>query len=166
MVRAHLGLGGNLGDPGATMAAALRAIDARDDCAVVAVSRLFRTPPWGNTDQPDFINACAALDTTLSPRRLLDLALATERDFNRVRAERWGPRTLDIDVLDYAGETWNDADLTLPHPRIGERAFVLVPLADIAPGLVVGGARVADLAGAVDAGGIVAVTASGDWWRG
>lgn len=164
-VRAHLGLGGNLGDPKVAMAAALRAIDARDDCAVAAVSRLFRTPPWGKTDQPDFLNACVAVETELSPRQLLDLCLRTERDFKRVRAERWGPRTLDIDVLDFGGTTYRDEALTLPHPRIAERAFVLVPLADIAPDLVIDGRKVAELVDMLDAGVIAPMTEDGAWWR-
>lgn len=165
MVRAHLGLGGNVGDPRGAMAAALRAIDALTNCEVVAVSRLFATPPWGKTDQPDFLNACAAIETELSPRQLLDLCLKTERDFKRVRAERWGPRTLDIDVLDFGGETYRDEALTLPHPRIAERAFVLVPLADIAPDLMVDERRVAELVDTLDAKVIAPMTEDGAWWR-
>ncbi|MCE7030667.1 2-amino-4-hydroxy-6-hydroxymethyldihydropteridine diphosphokinase [Jiella avicenniae] len=164
-VKAYLGLGGNLGDPKVAIAAALRTIDARTDCTVVAVSRLFRTPPWGKTDQPDFLNACAAVETELSARRLLDLCLQTEREFKRERAERWGPRTLDIDVLDFGGTTHGDEALTLPHPRIAERAFVLVPLADIAPDLAIGGRRVAERVDALDQGVIVPVTQDGGWWR-
>ncbi|MBP0617038.1 2-amino-4-hydroxy-6-hydroxymethyldihydropteridine diphosphokinase [Jiella mangrovi] len=163
--RAHLGLGGNLGDPASAMAAALRRIDARKDCTLGAVSRLFRTPPWGKIDQPDFLNACAAVDTELSPRALLELCLAIERDFKRVRSERWGPRTLDIDVLDYGGLAFHDDELTLPHPRIVERAFVLVPLLDIAPDLQIAGQQVADLAAAVDRGEITAVSDDRDWWK-
>ncbi|NDW05436.1 2-amino-4-hydroxy-6-hydroxymethyldihydropteridine diphosphokinase [Jiella pacifica] len=164
-VRAHLGLGGNLGDPRAAMAAALQAIDGRADCAVVAVSRLFRTPPWGKTDQPDFLNACATVETELSARQLLDLCLETERAFKRERAERWGPRTLDIDLLDFGGTISRDEALTLPHPRAVERAFVLVPLADIAPDLAFGGRRVAELVDALDTGVIAPVTEDGAWWR-
>ena len=165
-VRAHLGLGGNLGEPRTAMAAALKAIDARADCTVAAVSRLFRTPPWGKTDQPDFLNACAAVETDLAPRDLLNVCLETEQAFKRVRAERWGPRTLDIDVLDYGGRPHADEALTLPHPRIAERAFVLVPLADIAPGLIFGGRTLAEHLELIDAGGIEPVTADGTWWQG
>ncbi|MEF2550622.1 2-amino-4-hydroxy-6-hydroxymethyldihydropteridine diphosphokinase [Aurantimonas sp. A2-1-M11] len=163
--RAYLGLGGNIGDPAANMAAALRRIDARDDTAVAAVSRLYRTPPWGKTDQPDFVNACAAVDTTLSPPELLALCLATERAFKRERRERWGPRTLDLDVLDYAGMPHADETLTLPHPRVTERAFVLVPLGDIAPELTFDGRSVADWIAAADPEGITPASADGQWWR-
>ena len=164
-VRAHLGLGGNIGDPPATMAAALRKIDARGDTSVAAVSRLYRTPPWGKTDQPFFFNACAAVDTELAPRDLLELCLATERVFKRERRERWGPRTLDLDVLDHGGIPYEDEALTLPHPRVTERAFVLVPLADIAPDLVLGDRTVADWARRVDPEGIEAISEDGAWWR-
>ncbi|MEX6506670.1 2-amino-4-hydroxy-6-hydroxymethyldihydropteridine diphosphokinase [Jiella sp. M17.18] len=162
---AFLGLGGNIGDPAATMAAALREIDARDDTAVTAVSRLYRTPPWGKTDQPWFFNACARVETNLSPRDLLALCLDTERRFKRERKERWGPRTIDLDVLDYDGRTYQDEALILPHPRIAERAFVLVPLADIAPDLLVGDTRVSDGAAGIDRAGIEAASEDGSWWR-
>ncbi|MCB8837468.1 2-amino-4-hydroxy-6-hydroxymethyldihydropteridine diphosphokinase [Aurantimonas sp. VKM B-3413] len=162
---AYLGLGGNLGDPVATMAAALRTIDAREDTSVSAVSRVFRTPPWGNTDQPVFVNACARVRTSLGPRDLLALCLDTERAFKRERRERWGPRTLDLDVLDYDGRAYRDDDLILPHPRIAERGFVLVPLAEIAPDLVIGGKSVADLLAAVDRAGIEPVSEDGGWWQ-
>ena len=163
--RAYLGLGGNLGDPQAAMAAALRSIDARDDCRVVAVSRLFRTPPWGKTDQPDFLNACAAIETDLSPRPLLALCLETEQRFKRVRQERWGPRTLDIDVLDHGGKSYADDHLLLPHPRIAERAFVLVPLCDIAPELMIAGESAATLAERFAAEPIVPASLDGEWWQ-
>lgn len=163
--RAYLGLGGNLGDPQAAMAAALRSIDAREDCQIVAVSRLFRTPPWGKTDQPDFLNACAAIETDLSPRALLALCLETEQRFKRVRQERWGPRTLDIDVLDHGGKCYRDDHLLLPHPRIAERAFVLVPLCDIAPELMIGGESAAHLAARFADEPIVPASLDGEWWH-
>ncbi|WP_102959131.1 2-amino-4-hydroxy-6-hydroxymethyldihydropteridine diphosphokinase [Mangrovicella endophytica] len=163
--RAYLGLGGNLGDPAASMATALQAIDARMDAEVAAVSRLYRTPPWGVTDQPDFINACAAVDTDLSALALLDLCLSLELTLKRERRLRWGPRTVDIDLLDYAGEIWTSDRLTLPHPRIAERAFVLVPLAEIAPDLPIEGATVSEWLERVDASTIQPVSADGSWWR-
>ena len=100
-VTAFLGLGGNVGDPVASMAEALRRIDRHPDCAVKAASRLYRTPPWGKTDQDWFFNAAAAIETTLSPHALLDLCLEIERAMKRIRMERWGPRTLDMDILAY-----------------------------------------------------------------
>ncbi|HET7410240.1 MAG TPA: 2-amino-4-hydroxy-6-hydroxymethyldihydropteridine diphosphokinase [Paracoccaceae bacterium] len=165
-MRAYLGLGGNIGDPRANMRAALQAFDARQDTDVAGVSRLYRTPPWGKTDQPWFLNAAAAVETILSPRALLDLCLATERDLKRERAERWGPRTVDLDVLAYDGLEYQDEALTLPHPRIAERAFVLVPLGDIAPDLAVQGVSVAERLKTIDRAGIEPDSEDGDWWRG
>lgn len=134
--RAFLGLGGNIGDPAAAMAAALRALDAHDAVSVAAVSSLYRTPPWGVTDQPDFLNAVAAVDTALTARHLLDLCLDVERGLKRIRAQRWGPRVIDIDILLFGNERIEEAGLQVPHPRMGERAFVLAPLAEIAPELL------------------------------
>lgn len=166
MATAWLGLGGNVGDPEAAMAAALRALDARDDCKVAAVSGLFSTPPWGVTDQPDFLNACAAVETTLSARALLDACLQLETDHHRVRARRWGPRTIDIDILAYDGMKIDAEGLHVPHPRMTQRAFVLVPLAEIAPGLVVEGKTVGEHAAACDRAGMERLDRPGDWWRG
>lgn len=163
--RALIGLGGNVGDPRANMRLALLAIDARPDTDVVAVSRLFRTPPWGLTDQPFFFNACAAVETTLSAHALLDLCLETERSLKRERRERWGPRIIDLDVLDHAGASISDERLTLPHPRIGERAFVLVPLAEVAPDFQVGGLPVAEWLAGLDRAGIEPASEDGSWWR-
>lgn len=162
---ATLGLGGNLGDPVKSMAAALRLLDARDDCRVVAVSRLFRTPPWGKTDQSFFFNACAALDTRLEPEVLLDVCLGIERDMKRERIERWGPRTLDIDLLTFGDLEQEAPRLELPHPRMTDRGFVLMPLADIAPGLIVKGRTVADWLSDADIQGIEVADADRDWWR-
>jgi 2-amino-4-hydroxy-6-hydroxymethyldihydropteridine diphosphokinase len=162
---AWLGLGGNLGDPEASMAKALRAIDADDDTHVVAVSSLYRTPPWGKTDQPDFLNAVAEIETARSPRDLLALCLDAEKALKRVRRERWGPRLIDIDILLYGDTAVHEPGLDVPHPRIAERAFVLVPLAEIAPGLHVAGATVADLLTRIGASGIRKTTAGGNWWR-
>lgn len=164
-MRAYLGLGGNVGDVKATMAAALQRLDARPDLSVEQVSRLYRTPPWGVTDQPWFVNACARVETELGPRELLDLCLETERAFKRERRERWGPRTLDLDVLDHGGAVYEDEALTLPHPRAAERAFVLIPLAEIAPELSLQGASVADLAAGVEDDGIEPASSDGEWWR-
>ncbi|MBV2183742.1 MAG: 2-amino-4-hydroxy-6-hydroxymethyldihydropteridine diphosphokinase [Rhizobium sp.] len=164
--QATLGLGGNIGDPVAAMALALRRLDARDDCRVTAVSRLYRTPPWGKTDQADFYNACAAVETRLSPLKLLEACLDIERDMKRVRAERWGPRTIDIDVLTYDGLEIDEQTLTVPHPRMTERAFVLMPLADIAGDLKVKGRAVADWLELTGAEGIVVANENRAWWRG
>ena len=161
--RVFLGLGGNLGDPARAMGEALRLLDQGPDTRVAAVSPLYRTPPWGKLDQPDFFNAAAEVATGLSPRGLLDLCLDAERKLKRVRAERWGPRVVDIDVLAFEGVSAREAGLDLPHPRMLERAFVLTPLAEIAPDLVVEGHTVADRAAALGGEGIVRLDGGSDW---
>lgn len=166
-IEAYLGLGGNLGDPEAAMAAALRAIDAASSVSVLAVSDVWRTAPWGNPDQPDFLNAVAHVATTLSPRALLDLCLATERALKRERRERWGPRLIDIDILLFDGLSLNEPGLEIPHPRMLERAFVMAPLAEIAPDLVVGdGMRAAEIAAGLGGEGIASLQRVSGWWRG
>jgi len=147
------------------MAKALQAIDANPRTRVGAVSSIYRTPPWGRTDQPDFLNAAAAVETERSPRELLDLCLEAEKGLKRVRAERWGPRTIDIDILLFNGLAIEQPGLEIPHPRLAERAFVLLPLAEIAPDLEIGGKTVSQLLAVADASGIERVTADGDWWR-
>jgi 2-amino-4-hydroxy-6-hydroxymethyldihydropteridine diphosphokinase len=163
--RAALGLGGNIGDPVRAMADALQALDGRADCRVAAVSRLYRTPPWGKTDQDWFFNACALVETTLSPEALLDTCLGIERDMKRERKERWGPRTIDIDVLTYEGVAQAGGRLELPHPRMTGRGFVLMPLADIAPAMEVEGRAVADWLNEADVAGIEPASAGPEWWR-
>lgn len=165
MTRALLGLGGNIGDPEASMRGALRNLHARRGIRVVSVSRLFRTPPWGKIDQPPFLNAAARLETSLGPRDLLAVCLDVERGLKRERIERWGPRTIDLDILDMEGRAFHDDHLTLPHPRMADRAFVLAPLMDVAPDMPVGGRPIAEVLEALDRSGIEAVGADGDWWR-
>lgn len=163
--QASLGLGGNIGDPVRAMADALRALDARPDCRVVAVSRLYRTPPWGKTDQDWFFNACALIGTTLDPEPLLDTCLAIEREMKRERKERWGPRTIDIDVLTFEGVEQTGGRLELPHPRMTGRGFVLMPLNDVAPKLEVQGRAVGAWLKEADIAGIEPASAGADWWR-
>jgi 2-amino-4-hydroxy-6-hydroxymethyldihydropteridine diphosphokinase len=148
-----LGLGGNLGDAAATIVAALARLEEAG-VEMVARSSLYRTAPWGKTDQPPFVNACAVVRTDLHPRALLDRILTVESDLGRRRGERWGPRTIDIDILDYDGLALDEPGLTLPHPRLTERAFVLIPLAEIAPDRVVAGRPVRDWAADADASGV------------
>ncbi|MDK4703622.1 2-amino-4-hydroxy-6-hydroxymethyldihydropteridine diphosphokinase [Rhizobium sp. CNPSo 4062] len=164
-MRTTLGLGGNLDNPVRAMALALRTLDARGDCPVVSVSRLYRTPPWGKTDQSFFYNSCAAVDTTLSPEALLDVCLDIERQMKRVRIERWGPRTIDIDVLTYGDLEQAEPLLTIPHPRMVERGFVLMPLADFAGDLVVKGRAISAWLQDIDVEGIEVADESRDWWR-
>ena len=154
--RAFLAFGSNLGDSRALVASAIAMLTQTPDIRLVARSSDYRTPPWGKTDQPAFINACAAVDTALDPHALLGRAHVVERALGRDRARetRWGPRTADIDIIAIDGVTMNAPDLTLPHPRLFERAFVLKPLAEIAGGLVVAGRRIGDAAAEIDAAGI------------
>lgn len=164
-VRVFLSLGGNIGDPRSAMAAALAEIDADLQTSVVAVSSLYRTPPWGKTDQPDFLNAAAELRTSRPPRALLELCLEAERKLKRVRAERWGPRVIDLDILLYGTEAIREEGLEIPHPRMLERAFVLAPLAELAPNLEISGRTVKDYLSGLDTSGIIRETADGKWWK-
>ena len=127
------------------MAKALAALSDRSDCRLVSVSELYRTPPWGKTDQPEFLNMAALVETSLQPADLLAFCLELERAGGRERRERWGPRTLDIDILTYGDAIIDQARLQIPHPRIPERAFVLTPLAEIMPQRLIGGRSVIDL---------------------
>jgi len=130
-VRAYVGVGSNLDDPVRHVREAMDALDALPATRVAARASLYRSAPVGMLDQPDFVNSVAALDTALPPRQLLDALLAIEARHGRVRSERNAPRTLDLDLLLYADRCSEDAALTLPHPRLHERAFVLLPLAEI-----------------------------------
>lgn len=159
-VRAWVGVGGNVGDVETTLVEALWAVDALPMTSIRRQSAFYRTPAWGKTDQPDFLNAAIELQTRLAPKVLLDALLEIERRFGRDRAagERWGPRVLDLDLLLVGDTQHQEPGLDLPHPRLHERAFVLVPLAEIAADLVIPGrGRVADLLAAVDASGIEAI---------
>jgi 2-amino-4-hydroxy-6-hydroxymethyldihydropteridine diphosphokinase len=162
---AYLGLGGNLGDPAKSMGAALRMLDADPLTEVVAVSSLYRTPPWGKTDQPDFLNATAEVLTSHSPRELLDRCLEAEQRLKRVRQERWGPRLIDIDILIFGDETVHEDGLEIPHPRMLERAFVLAPLAEIAPDFMVEGQTLSDHLAMLDTTGITRLPSGRDWWK-
>lgn len=156
-VRAFVGLGSNLGKPAGQVRHAMTALDALPGTGVTAASRLYRTAPWGITDQPDFVNAVAEIATDLEPQRLLDALQALEREAGRFRdGERWGPRVLDLDLLLYDDRVSSDARLTLPHPRMHQRAFVLVPLLEIAPDTGIPGlGPAAHLLDALDASDVV-----------
>lgn len=132
-VVAFVGLGANLGDAAETLRGALAALALMPCVTLVRASSLYRTPAWGIEQQPDFVNAAAMLETTLAPEALLEALLRLEREFGRDRnaASRWGPRTLDLDLLLYADLSMDSPRLTLPHPHMHERAFVLVPLLEL-----------------------------------
>ncbi len=133
MARAWIGLGANLGNREAAMRAALEALDVREDVTVARVSAFIETDPVGGPPQPPYLNGAAELRTTLEPHSLLERLHAIERDLDRVRRERWGPRVIDLDILLYDDRIVRDNDLQIPHPRMHERLFVLKPLAEIAP---------------------------------
>ena len=156
MSEALLGFGANLGDARATLDKAVDAFCDGEKVRLIARSSDYRTPPWGITAQPPFINLCIAVETELPPDALLERARATEAQFGRNRAAeiRWGPRPLDIDILTYGDVVLDEESLTLPHPRLLERAFVLVPLAEIRPRLVVSGIPIAEALSRLDASGI------------
>jgi 2-amino-4-hydroxy-6-hydroxymethyldihydropteridine diphosphokinase len=133
MVRAYLGLGSNLGDRGGLLQQAVDGLGRCPDLAVVAVSPVYETEPVGGPEQPRYLNAVVEVETGAPPRRLLEVAHGLEAAAHRVRAERWGPRTLDVDVLLVGDLRVDEPDLVVPHPRMWERAFVMVPLADLDP---------------------------------
>jgi 2-amino-4-hydroxy-6-hydroxymethyldihydropteridine diphosphokinase len=156
MPEALLALGGNIGDVRTTFERAIAALCDGSEVRLLARSSDYRTPPWGVTEQPAFINCAIVAATDLSPPALLARAQAVERGFGRDRAQerRWGPRTLDIDLIAYNDVALNTPELTLPHPRLFERAFVLAPLAEIAPERRVAGVRIKDALASVDQTGI------------
>jgi 2-amino-4-hydroxy-6-hydroxymethyldihydropteridine diphosphokinase len=154
--KALLALGGNVGDVRATLDRAETLLCEPGDLRILARSSDYRTPPWGVTDQPPFVNRCLAVETALPPLALLDRVQAVERALGRDRSreQRWGPRTADIDILAYDDLVLDDPRLTLPHPRMFERGFVLMPLAEIAGEQIIGGLRIADAVAKVDRNGI------------
>jgi 2-amino-4-hydroxy-6-hydroxymethyldihydropteridine diphosphokinase len=139
VIRAYVALGSNLGNPVVTIGAAIEALAALRGSILKAMSSLYRTAPVGLKRQPDFINAVVALDTRLAAKELLDELFAVEIQFGRRRSVKNAPRTLDLDLLLFGDSVQSDPELTLPHPRMHERAFVLVPLAEIAPDAVIPG---------------------------
>jgi len=156
MAEALLALGGNLGDVRTTLDRAIAMLCEGADVRLTARSSDYATPPWGVEDQPRFVNLCIAVETSLTPQALLARAQAVERALGRSRGaeRRWGPRTIDIDILAYDDLSLDEPDLTLPHRRMFERAFVLVPLAEIAPERVIAGRQVKAALAGLDTRGI------------
>lgn len=154
--RAFLALGGNVGDSRALLDRAVTMLAQTPGITLAARSSDYRTPPWGVTDQAPFINLCVAIDTTLTPLALLARVQEIERALGRDRAseQRWGPRTVDIDIIAYGDLAVNEPGLELPHPRLFERAFVLMPLAEIAGGRRIAGRAPAEALGGVETAGI------------
>lgn len=145
-MRAVISAGSNMEDSRAHLASVVDHFAG----SLVAASSLYATAPWGKTEQPDFLNQSMLIDAPLTPTQLLRECQALEEAANRVRVERWGPRTLDVDIVDIAGYTSNDPELTVPHPRAHLRAFVLAPWLEIDPAATLGGERVADLLARLD----------------
>jgi 2-amino-4-hydroxy-6-hydroxymethyldihydropteridine diphosphokinase len=148
---AYVGLGANLGPREVTLQRAVALLAEADRIDVLAVSQLRETEPVGVVDQPPFLNGAVQVETTLVPRVLLDALLEIERALGRVREERWGPRTVDLDLLVYGGMTVDEPGLRVPHPRLHERRFALEPLAELDPALDIPGVgRVSDALAALD----------------
>jgi len=133
LTKAVLGLGGNIGDSRKLIAQAIDLLATDSAIEVEAASGLYETPPWGKLDQPPFLNAAVLIETSYSPRRLLEAILGVERQLGRERTDRWGPRTIDIDILLFGGAKVDEPGLTIPHLNLTERAFALVPLIDVMP---------------------------------
>jgi 2-amino-4-hydroxy-6-hydroxymethyldihydropteridine diphosphokinase len=163
MASALIALGGNVGDVRATFTRAISSICRMAQGVLIARSSDYATPPWGDEDQAPFVNACIEIETGLNPHALLFAMQKVEQKFGRSRDKerRWGPRTLDLDLIAYDDVSLQEPELTLPHPRLFERAFVLVPLAEIAPDRVVGGIRVRDGLAGVSTQGIVRLSDTG-----
>ena len=151
-------LGSNLGDKTGNIDRAIELLTESGDVSLVGRSRNFATDPWGKLDQDWFVNACIAVATRLSPRELLVRCKDIERRMGRVAAEKWGPRVIDLDLLIYRDTVLHESDLMLPHPHIAERAFVLAPLMDVAPDLIIRGKTVRELLEAIDQGGVRPLT--------
>jgi 2-amino-4-hydroxy-6-hydroxymethyldihydropteridine diphosphokinase len=156
MAHALIALGGNVGDVRATFGKAIANICGMTQAALLARSSDYATPPWGDVEQAPFINACIEIDTPLDPQALLLALQKIETKFGRDRAKerRWGPRTLDLDLIAYDDVAIETPELTLPHPRLFERAFVLVPLAEISPARVIGGRSIASALAVLSTDGI------------
>jgi 2-amino-4-hydroxy-6-hydroxymethyldihydropteridine diphosphokinase len=134
MIRAYLGFGSNLGDRVGHLQAGASSLAGEEEVEVVAVSSVYRSEPVGGLEQPEYLNAVVAINTTLGPRELLALAQRIEGEQGRLRKERWGPRTLDVDILLYGDVTVDETGLEIPHPRLVERRFALEPLLEVEPG--------------------------------
>ena len=163
--QAFLSLGGNIGNPRRALTAAMRLIAANPQTRVVKASCLYRTPPWGELRQPDFLNAAAEIATELAPHSLLRMCLEIEEKLMRIRSEKWGPRSIDIDILTYDNTAVRQTGLEIPHPRMLDRAFVLIPLAEIAPEMVIKGISVAARAETIGQAGFRLESEDGNWWE-
>lgn len=161
MAKAYIGLGSNLGDRKSNICAAEERLEKHPEVRVIQVSSLYETTPVGFTEQPDFVNAVAEIETELSPIELLHAILEIENEMGRVREKRWGPRVIDIDLLIYDDVAIHTPELELPHPRMKEREFVMAPLAEIAPDLELDGETAEGVLRRVEGQGVRRVTEVG-----
>ena len=159
MTQTAIALGSNTGDRLGNIRQAVMLLEERS-LRISASSDVFETPPWGMENQPRFLNACVLAETDILPRALLELLLNIESDLGRIRRYKWGPREIDLDLLFYDDQVFNESGLVLPHPQMHRRAFVLVPLVQIAPGWrhPVLGKSIRELAGSLDACSIIRIT--------
>lgn len=164
-VEAYIGLGGNIGDVIDAFRQALRTLDQHVQLEVTAVSPVYRTAPWGVEDQPWFHNACAALKTDINAQALLSECMGIEKAMARVRDKRWGPRTIDLDILVFGDQRIEIDGLTVPHPRIKERQFVLQPLSDIGPEVLIDGKTANHWLAQQDWDTLETVDLEENWWR-
>ncbi len=154
LAQVGFGLGSNMGDRPGNIREALRLLENRGVARLDAVSRIYRTPPWGVLDQGDFANACAVGATALTPHELLAAVKKIEADMGRAPTRRWGPRLIDVDILFLGDRSLDDPELTIPHKELFQRGFVLAPLAEIAPDLILEGVSVAAAAALADLSGM------------
>lgn len=154
MTKAYLSLGSNMGAREDNLKRSIDYLDGHENINVKSVSAYYETEPWGYTDQEAFLNIALGIETSLTPEALLGVCQEVEEALKRVRKFHWGPRTIDVDILTYGAYTSQSAELTIPHPRMTERGFVLVPLAEIAPELIINGKKVLDWLSEVDQTGI------------
>lgn len=154
MPKAYLSLGSNMGDRRRYLEEAVKRLSSHSDLEVTGVSSFYETDPWGYEDQDAFLNICIEVETDMEPAQLLKVCQSVESGLDRTRTIHWGPRTIDVDILIYGDYTSQSTELTVPHPRMTERGFVLVPLGELAPDLTVNGKKVSDWLLEVDQTGI------------
>ncbi|MBL0849008.1 MAG: 2-amino-4-hydroxy-6-hydroxymethyldihydropteridine diphosphokinase [Candidatus Liberibacter ctenarytainae] len=159
-----IGIGSNIGHKKHYISCALRLIHSHGECELVSVSSLYQTIPWGKTDQDFFLNAVALVKTSVSPENLLDILISIENDLDRKRNELWGPRTIDLDILLHGDYSLSTDRLTIPHPYMTQRAFVMVPLSDVSPHILIDGLSIENWVRQMDISGVQVVKKGGYWW--
>ena len=165
-VQVYVGLGGNIGDVVSNMVAALDALHQQKDIRVVARSHLYSTPPWGDIDQPDFVNACALIETCLLPEEILKILKDEEKRLKRKKTRRWGPRVIELDILVFGEISIDTPILEIPHPRMTERAFVLKPMSELNASLYVNGKTIRQWLAEADISGIKKLEDQSGWSSG